>query len=121
MKKKLHVLFCGSYIPTALTKEIEFCSEAGNNLQHNLIMEMSKYSDIRILSYIGYPVSALQKNILKQELKKNSIQHVICKRGLDRIWDFFKYYKLLLCNIKKLCSKELFMLIIIQSYHCFKM
>lgn len=102
MKKKLHVLFCGSYIPTALTKEIEFCSEAGNNLQHNLIMEMSKYSDIRILSYIGYPVSALQKNILKQELKKNSIQHVICKRGLDRIWDFFKYYKLLLCNIKKI-------------------
>ena len=111
MKKKLQFLFCGSYIPPELTKELEYCSEAGNNLQHNLIKEIAELHKVKILSYIGYPVTALQKDILCRKLNEVAIEHVVCRNGIGRILNFFQYYRGLLCNIKNAD------IILLYNYH----
>lgn len=88
----MNILFCGSYINPTITNKIEYCSEAGNNFQHNLIQELNKEHDIEVLSYIGYPTTKQQKELIKKTSCRTHVHFVMCCSLMDRVLNFFFYY-----------------------------
>jgi len=86
------ILFCGSFVPTEISKKVKYNSPAANNFQKELIGNLSKYYKVDILAYIGYYEEDI--NSVVESLKKNNIYYVIKQKCNNYILVFYRYYKL---------------------------
>lgn len=107
----VNILLCGSYIPVDMVKRLPLSSEAGNNLQHNLLCEFNEKHTARTLSYIGYTMSVEQKHMIEKAMDTSGLEYVIGKHGLGRLYSY------LLCSLKLWHMAKDADVVLLYNYH----
>ena len=69
--KKMNILFLGSNLPDVFEGKVKYLSAAGNQYQNNLVRTLRKKHDVRVLTYINYPILIEKKEIEEQCRKEN--------------------------------------------------
>ena len=69
--KKMNILFLGSNLPDVFEGKVKYLSAAGNQYQNNLVRTLRKKHDVKVLTYINYPILIEKKEIEEQCRKEN--------------------------------------------------
>ena len=107
----MNILLCGSYIPVDMVKKLPLSSEAGNNLQHNLICEFKKKHNVKTLSYIGYTMDAEQKGMIECAMNANGLEYIIGKHGAGRLYSYLQ------CSLKLWNMVKNADVVLLYNYH----
>ncbi len=92
----MNVLFCGSYLPQLFESKLENLSAAANQFQCNLINELKKYHNVKVISYIGIPLEC-GYDVIVEECKNENVTCVFkSKHIIDSVRIMKKKIKTLL-------------------------
>lgn len=67
----MNILFLGSNLPDVFEGKVKYLSAAGNQYQNNLVHTLRKKHDVKVLTYINYPILIEKKEIEEQCRKEN--------------------------------------------------
>ena len=67
----MNILFLGSNLPDVFEGKVKYLSAAGNQYQNNLVRTLRKKHDVKVLTYINYPILIEKKEIEEQCRKEN--------------------------------------------------
>ena len=87
-----NLLFLGTYLPDECVYKIEKSSQAANLFQGNLIRNLKKRNNVKVLSYIGTPIYEKYIDVLRSSLLEHKIFAVLGNTKLSKIKAVFSYY-----------------------------
>ena len=79
----MNILFLGSNLPDVFEGKVKYLSAAGNQYQNNLVRTLRKKHDVKVLTYINYPILIEKKEIEEQCRKENYT--VFFKNSIDNV------------------------------------
>lgn len=88
----MNILFCGCCLPRKFEKRIEMLSVAGNQYQNNLIANLKKIGDVKVLSFINIPIE-IDIDEIKEECKRSNYQIVFSTSKSKSIIEYRKLLK----------------------------
>lgn len=85
----MKILFCGCCLPRKFEKRIEMLSVAGNQYQNNLIANLRKLGEVKVLSYVNIPIE-IDKSEIKRECNRSNYQVVFSTSKRESIKEYRK-------------------------------
>lgn len=89
----MKILYCGTWLPNEIAEKMRFCSPAANQYQEFFLEKLSRYVELDIISYLGWPIEEKNKEELIK-IKKNNYNYFIKdKKGIRCLILFRKKLK----------------------------
>lgn len=97
----MKILFCGTYMSPEYVKNFNCASEAANNFQNNLLLELKQTNEIQVLSYLGFPKEGKWHSAIEKSMQIQGIHYVARHGMVSRFTGLIKYY----CKLLQLLPK----------------
>lgn len=97
----MKILFCGTYMPLEIARELKYSSEAALKFQRNLLQEFKLISNVEALSYIPYidkEIESFKECEDIDGIKVNYIKKISYKNYVNLMVNYFRKLDELLRN-----------------------